>query len=239
MKERSLRTLSSGRVALRTGTLRARVVDPVESKKTLAFGLLVALVALSLLKVAGAERARAPTTFTVTNTADPGNGICNASGCTLREAIDAADDTPGKDTINFNIQGDVKTIKPESVLPSFEDTVTIDGYSQPGAKPNTLTQGTNAVLKIELSGEDAGPTTSGLHIRASDSVVKGLAINRFGGIGLQVGGPGVDPQGNRVVGNFIGTDVSGTMDLGNDSRGVVIFRKGTSGATRKSGCGRC
>ena len=85
------------------------------------------------------------------------------------------------------------------------------------------------MLKIELSGEVAGPTTSGLHIRASDSVVKGLAINRFGGIGLQIGGPGVDPQGNRVVGNFIGTDVSGTTDLGNGSRGVVIFSDGTSG----------
>jgi hypothetical protein len=51
----------------------------------------------------------------------------------------------------------------------------------------------------------------------------------MGGIGLQIGGPGVDPQGNRVVGNFIGTDVTGKVDLGNDSRGVVIFSEGTSG----------
>ncbi len=198
----------------------------------MAFGLLLMMVALSLLMLAGANPARASTTFTVTNTADPGNGICDASGCTLREAIDAANDTPGKDAIHFNIGGGgVQTIKPKSVLPTIEDAVTIDGYTQTGASKNALTQGTNAVLKIEISGEDAGPTTSGFLIRASNSVVKGLAINRFRGIGLQIGGPAADAQDNRVVGNFIGTDPGGTTDLGNNGRGVVIFSEGTSDNT--------
>ena len=111
------------------------LVGVLSTKGKVALLAVVAVVALSLLILVGADRARASTTFTVTNTADPGNGICNASGCTLREAIDAADDTPGKDAIHFNIQGDVKTIKPKSVLPSIEDTVTIDGYSQPGPNP--------------------------------------------------------------------------------------------------------
>jgi CSLREA domain-containing protein len=202
--------------------------------KVLAFGLLVVMVALSLLMLAGADPARASTTFTVTNTADPGDGNCNASGCTLREAIDAANDTPGKDAIHFHIGGGgVQTIKPKSNLPAIEDTVTIDGYTQTGASKNTLTQGTNAVLKIELNGEDTEPESSahGLHIIASNSVVQGLAINRFGGIGLEIGGPVADAQGNRVVGNFIGTDPGGTHDLGNGSRGVVIFREGASGNT--------
>jgi CSLREA domain-containing protein len=221
--------------AARAGAIRAGIVGPAESKKKiLAFGLLVVIVASSLLMLAGADPAQASTTFTVTNTADPGDGTCNASGCTLREAIEAANDTPGKDAIHFHIGGGgVQTIKPKSVLPTIEDAVTIDGYTQTGATKNTLTQGTNAVLKIELNGEDTEPeaTASGLHIMASNSVVKGLAINRFGGIGISIGGVAAVAQGNRVVGNFIGTDPGGTIDLGNDSRGVVMFREGTSDNT--------
>ena len=173
MKERSLGTLSRGDVAVRTVALPARMEGPAESrKKILATWVLVAMVGLSLLMLAGADRARASTTFTVTNTADPGN--CNASGCTLREAIDDANDTPGKDAIHFHIQGGgVQTIKPKSVLPTIKDTVTKDGYTQTGASKNALTQGTNAVLKIEISGEDAEPTTSEFFIQASNNVVKG------------------------------------------------------------------
>jgi CSLREA domain-containing protein len=188
----------------------------------------LAVLAAASIVVLVAIPARASTTFTVTNTADPGDGTCNASGCTLREAIDAANGSPGKDSIHFNIQGDTQTIKPKSKLPDIEGAVTIDGYTQTGAKPNALTQGTNAVLKIEISGEDAGPTTSGFHIRASNSVVKGLAINNFRGIGLQIGGPAADARNNRVVGNFIGTDPEGIQDLGNNGMGVVIFSEGTS-----------
>ena len=190
-------------------------------------------LALTLGLLLAARPAHAATTFIVTNTADPGNGICDASGCTLREAIDAANDTPGKDTINFNIGGGgVMTIKPKTELPEIEDAVTIDGYTQTGASKNALTQGTNAVLKVELNGEDTEPETSahGLHIMASNSVVRGLAINRFGGIGIDIGSVAAEAQDNRVVGNFIGTDVSGTLDRGNDFRGVVIF-KGSSGNT--------
>jgi CSLREA domain-containing protein len=131
----------------------------VERPRTLTYCVLALLVAVLIGVLAATKPAHAKT-FTVTNTADPGDGNCNASGCTLREAIDAADDTPGKDAIHFHIQGDVKTIKPKSDLPSIEDTVTIDGYTQPGASKNTLPQGTNAVLKIELNGEDIDPLAS-------------------------------------------------------------------------------
>jgi CSLREA domain-containing protein len=172
-------------------------------------------------------------TITVTNTADPGNGICNASGCTLREAIDEANDTTSKDAIHFDIAGGtgVMTIKPKSQLPQITWPVTIDGYTQSGASKNTLNQGTNAVLKIELNGEDSGPTEQGLKIRASHSTITGLVINRFGSNGIDVGGPGSLAEGTRVAGNFIGTDPSGTLDRGNDGRGVVVYGEGTSGNT--------
>jgi CSLREA domain-containing protein len=215
-------------------TIRLREHGRATNKKVRAFCVAAMVALLFGLLLLTAQPAYAKT-FTVTNTADPGDGDCDASGCTLREAIDDANDTPGKDTITFNIQGGggVKTIKPNSELPTIEDAVTINGYTQPGASLNTSAIGTNAVLKIELNGENAEPeaSASGLFIRASDSVVRGLVINRFGGIGLQIGGPGADAQDNRVLGNFIGTDATGTEDLGNGGRGVVIFREGTSANT--------
>jgi len=89
--------------------------------------------------------AHASTTFTVINTNDTGAG-------SLRQAITDANNTSGADVINFNIAGTgVHTIAPESALPQITEAVTIDGYSQPGAKPNTKAVGGDAALKIELS----------------------------------------------------------------------------------------
>ncbi len=49
----------------------------------------------------------------------------------LREAIIAANNTAGTDTINFNIGGTgVKTINLASALPAITDTIVINGYSQ-------------------------------------------------------------------------------------------------------------
>ena len=180
-------------------------------------------------------------TITVTNTADPGDGTCNAGGCTLREAIKKANGTSSKDAIHFNIAGGdgVKTIKPKSQLPQITWPVTIDGYTQTGASKNTLDQGTNAELRIELNGEDSGPTELGLKIRASNSTITGLVINRFGSNGIDVGGLGSLAEGTRVAGNFIGTDPSGTLDRGNEGRGVVVYAEGTSrntvGGSRPAG----
>ena len=75
----------------------------------------------------------AGTTFTVNSTNDRGDGTCNASECTLREAIDTANANPGADVINFDIPGSgVHTIKPSSPLPDITERVTMDGYSHSG-----------------------------------------------------------------------------------------------------------
>jgi hypothetical protein len=113
------------------------------------------------------------------------------------------------------------TVKPASVLPTITGAVTLDGYTQPGAAQNTLAAGDNAVLRVELDGTDAGPG-DGLVIKAGSSTVRGLVVNRFAtlpgdrtvsGIALQTAG------GNHVEGNFVGTDVSGTLALGNEIAG--------------------
>src|SRR5512144_106942 len=86
--------------------------------------------------------AAAANTYTVTSTADSGAG-------TLRQAILDANANPGADTIAFNITGSgPHTISIVSALPDITGAVTIDGYTQAGASPNTnsIDQGLNTVL---------------------------------------------------------------------------------------------
>jgi CSLREA domain-containing protein len=175
--------------------------------------------------------ANAAVTFTVNSTGDESdlnlsNTRCDVSPatgrqCTLRAAIEEANDTPGADLIRFNISSSatVKTISPASPLPPITDQVTIDGYTQPGASPNTLATGNDAVLKIQLNGANAGAGASGLTIDAADTLIKGLVINRFAFDGIRV-----TPlaTGNTIQGNFLGTNAAGTRDLGNSLRGVRI-----------------
>ena len=110
---------------------------------------------------------------------------------------------------------------PSGHAPTITDPVIIDGYTQPGASPNTNGPGLglNTVLKIELDGTNAGAFAPGLHI-TGDSTVRGLVINGFDGFGVLISGG--DATGNLVQGNFIGTDVTGAVDLGNGRDGVFI-----------------
>lgn len=45
-------------------------------------------------------------TYVVNSVADPGDGTCNTTECTLREAIEAANASSGLDLIAFNIPGE-------------------------------------------------------------------------------------------------------------------------------------
>src|SRR5215217_5514 len=198
----------------------------------------LALVIVASIGVLAAKPAHAKT-FIVNSIDDeadktPGNGLCqitSADQCTLRAAIEEANASAGADTINFAIPGaGPHTISPGSELPTITQTVTIDGYTQSGASPNTLTQPdkTNAVLKIELSGPSPipGQFVNGLELsgaNASNSVIRGLVINHFDdGIFIRSG------TGYKVEGNFIGTDPSGTGDEGNRFAGVHMSTSNTT-----------
>ena len=69
------------------------------------------------------------------------------------------------------------TITPDSQLPTITQPATITGYSQPGARVNTATTGTNAVLKDVFDGSDAGSTPTqpvdGLVVTARNTIVRG------------------------------------------------------------------
>jgi hypothetical protein len=205
--------------------------------RTFAFFLLAVLVAASIGVLIAVKPAHAAT-FAVNSTgnardANLANAACDvnasASGnqCTLRAAIQEANDTDGADVINFNIPDnpnvagfEVKTISPATALPIITEQVTINGYTQSGASPNTLATGNDARLKVQLNGTNAGSGVSGLTINASNSTIRGLVINRFRGGGILV--EGSLATGNRIEGNFIGTNASGSTDLGTFLEGVII-----------------
>lgn len=138
----------------------------------------------------------------VTNTADSGPK-------SLRQAIIDANNTPGVQTIVFEVPGaGVKTFNITAPLDVTQPLI-IDGYTQPGTGANTSANNDNAVLLIELNGNDA--PFNGLNITGGGSTVRGLAINRFGVGGIRLSGNG----GTTVEGCFIGTDSTGKIASGN------------------------
>ena len=153
-------------------------------------------------------------TFTVSNTDDHGPG-------SLRQAIVDANDNANvggvPDEIDFDIPGSgLHVISPLIGLPPITDPVVIDGYTQPGSSPNTALGGDTATLLIVLDGVE-DPFADGLQLYAGNSTVRGLVINQFL-IGINVSSPG----GNVIEGNFIGTDATGLVDLGNTDTGIDI-----------------
>lgn len=189
---------------------------------------------LPLVTRAGTSQPPTPTppsnpssTFTVNSTSDtddaqPGDGLCRTSAntCTLRAAITEANRRAGPDTIAFNIPGSgIQTIQLNSALPTLYDETgptTIDGYTQPGATPNTDPLVDNAVIKVQIAGN--GPNgINGLVITSASNTVRGLALyNFFHAVWIY----GSGASNNRIVGNFIGTNASASFGLSTEVIGA-------------------
>jgi CSLREA domain-containing protein len=144
-------------------------------------------------------------TFTVSSIADTDDGACTVGpgGCTLREALNAANATPGADAINFMIGTGTPTITLSGVLPPIAESVTINGN-------------TGGATRIELNGNNVAD--NGLRIIGGSSAVRSLVINRCTSHGIRLETNG----GNIVEDSFIGTDQTGSTSLGNKGSGVLI-----------------
>jgi CSLREA domain-containing protein len=168
--------------------------------------------------VAAASRALAPTVYTVNLAADPGDGVCDAISCTLRDAILAANGNAGADTIIFSIgAGGTQTITPATPLPAITEAVTIDGTTQPGHGATPI---------IELDGSAAGANATGLYAAADNITIRGLVVNRFTYIGIWLQG-----ANDLVVGNYIGTNVAGATAGGNQIGIFATIGPNTIGGT--------
>jgi CSLREA domain-containing protein len=178
-----------------------------------ALGLALLIAALSLaamtVRVAPAEAA----TFTVNATNDVDDGACTASHCSLREALNAANRLSDADTITFALgDGGHETIGvgPQPLRATFP--VIIDGTTQPGYAGTPI---------VELDGTLSSPRQGGLNFlhQSGGSTVRGLVVNRFSGVGINL-----QSSGNyRIEGNYIGTDVTGTVALGNTEHGIHVL----------------
>ncbi|MEI2775500.1 MAG: CSLREA domain-containing protein [Tetrasphaera sp.] len=208
--------------------------------KTVRAGLLATATAAVSVGVgpalAPAATAAPVATFVVNSTADApdsaNDGLCKTSTnvCTLRAALTEAGRASGHAEIDFNIPGGgVKTIAPATKLPGLTNPAgtTIDGYTQPGASPNTAAKISNASIMIEIKGK--GPNGfDGLSITTPNNTIRGLSIYLFAKH-LALSGNAAD--NNDIVGNYICTNAAGTYKYPSThtkSLGMVLDR-GPSG----------
>lgn len=194
------------------------------------------------LRCEGLEERRLLASSVVNSTGDqgdinPGDGQCQVdrggAECTLRAAIEEAN-AGGAATISFDIPRDCgHVIQPASALPTIQQPVVLDGYTQPGSSVNTLpiAQGTNARICIEVNGGLITDGSSGLVFESDGNTIRGLSVTGFAY--PDVGDPGSPPNipiggvvllgdANLVEGNFIGVDPDGTTAEANNFTGLFV-----------------
>jgi titin len=93
----------------------------------------------------------------------------------------------------------------------------MDGYTQPGASPNTSSVGDNAVLRIKIDGGDLSPVfffesrTCFGGGDSSGSTIKGLVVDNISAFSAFY----LEGNNNTVVGNFLGLEPDGSTQLSN------------------------
>lgn len=145
-------------------------------------------------------------TITVTNTNNSGGG-------SLRQAILDSNASVGVlDAIEFNLGAGTPSIALTSSLPDITDPVTINGN-------------TGGSTRVELNGAAAGANVNGLTIRAGNTTIAGLVINRFKSSTNSEFGNGISIRangGNTIINCYIGTDATGTVARGNTFDGMRL-----------------
>lgn len=191
-----------------------------------------------LIGLTGQSSAGLTLVFVVNSTADASDavidGVCDiapvrgaAGECTLRAAIEEANQFSGKTIINFNINdagcvNDVCTIVIDQpnlgALPDIVQKVEIDGSTQPN---NTMVcsqpPATRPDYKVVLQGQgiDIGLR---LEMGSDGSLIRGLNIrNFFNNIAI------INGVANHIECNFIGSDETGLVSTGNNPANGIIF----------------
>lgn len=199
-----------------TGSLVATVTDTANN--TSAFGTEVTVAS------GGDYPDGIQNVYVVTNTSDGSTTVGS-----LRWAISQANASDGFDAIVFAISGsepqETFLINSASLI-SVTDRVYIDGYTQVGAHANTLEEGSDARILIEVR----RTTTSAAQVFAFDSgssgsVIRGLSLATNGtadSSAIRINGA----SGVTVVGNYFGliVDKDGATQVRDVSgRGVGII----------------
>jgi hypothetical protein len=143
--------------------------------------------------------------ITVTSSTDSGPG-------TLRQAILDSNQTVNAEVIRFNLGDCPRVISLSTQLPAITSPLTIDGFSQPGASPNTEALGDDADRCVVLNAD----FDYGLRLRpdAGEQItVRGLVFYDFNVAAIDVDGAGSAViEGNGFVETLFlyeGPDVAG------------------------------
>ena len=211
MKKPMINTTFSNRMTSRAGMSREQPVNASCVNLPQSMRRTATMALLLMVQAASAD------IYLVTTDADPGlPGFVS-----LRDAITLANGNPGPDVIEFSLPPGLWTINVLSDLPDITDPATIDALTQPGA---------DGVPVVELT---TGFAKNGLVIKAGNSIVRGLVINEFREYAIVLQNNG----NNTISNNFIGTDVTGTVALGNGA-GILISQSDSNtigGSARGAG----
>lgn len=141
----------------------------------------------------------------------------------LREAITAANNTPGPNVIGFNIpthddgfNGAVFTIKLRAEDASQQaiqdDGTTVDGTSQSLFSGDTNPAGPEIVLDGSMAGQ-----ISGFTLNSNNNTITDLVL-----INMQWAGVLIDGDYNRILQCYVGVDETGSVAKGNTVYGIAV-----------------
>ena len=161
----------------------------------------------------------APPTLTVNTTGDTDDGTCDATHCSLREAINAVnagdawkvtfnitETDPGFDWLTW-------TISPTAPLPTITQKIDLDATTQTANRGDSNPNGPEIVLDGGAAGAGHGLVLSG----TSASTIEGLTIDNWAGAGVHAQGT----IQTKIYGCYIGAGRFGVSAAGNQD-GVVI-----------------
>ncbi|MBL8864236.1 MAG: IPT/TIG domain-containing protein, partial [Planctomycetia bacterium] len=166
-----------------------------------------------------------PATFVVTNILD--SVTDQGGGLSLRQAILAANNNPGHDDIVFNIpiSPSLPTLPNDptvqyfpiilaTTLPDLTDPqgVTIDATTQPRVD---VTSTRPLVQLLPNPNKGAFPNEIGaFNVSGQNNVIRGFVITGFPGSAINL--VGVNAKNNMILGNWINTDITGTLSWNKD-----------------------
>ncbi len=155
--------------------------------------------------------------YTVTKTEDTDDGVCSAGDCSLREAINNANDCEGTQTIN---------------LPAGTYVLTIDGDNEDDGETGDLDITDDLIINGSGAPVINGGIERAFHIH-NDAIVEFNAITVTGGDTI-IGG-GLINEGDLTLNAFTCNDNSVSIPLNamGDARGGCIFN--TSNLTVQGG----
>jgi CSLREA domain-containing protein len=150
--------------------------------------------------------------FTVNTTDDNDDGACSGVHCSLREAINAANASPGFNGVYFNISGaGVHIIETAAGFPESTDPILIDATTQPGWTGTPLIELRSSVFQ----------NGTALSVRGGGSTIEGFSIVNFN-IGVEI----KDNPNVWIIGNYVGIRPDGLTAEGNHS--AVAISSGTN-----------